>query len=129
MKILISEDERKIAQDLQKALVNFGYNVLGIADNPIDTIRKIEELRPDLILMDADMKGDYSAFELTEYINEVFKLPVVFLTFYPENLNLFPEKVLNDYPYVLLEKPYNDRHLYVTIELAYNKYSESMYLL
>ena len=129
MKILISEDERKIAQDLQKALVNFGYNVLGIADSPIDTIRKIEELRPDLILMDADMKGDYSAFELTEYINEVFKLPVVFLTFYPENLNLFPEKVLNDYPYVLLEKPYSDRNLYVTIELAYNKYSESMYLL
>ena len=129
MKILISEDERKIAQDLQKALVNFGYSVLGIADNPIDTIRKIEELRPDLILMDVDMKGDCSTFELTEYINEVFKLPVVFLTFYPENLNLFPEKFLNDYPYVLLEKPYNDRYLYVTIELAYNKYSESMYLL
>ena len=75
------------------------------------------------------MKGDHSAFELTEYINEVFKLPVVFLTIYPENLNLFPEKILNEYPYVLLEKPYNDRQLYVTIELAYNKYSESMYLL
>ena len=127
MKILISEDERKIAQDLQKALVNFGYSVLGIADNPIDTIRKIEELRPDLILMDVNMKGDCSTFELTEYINEVFKLPVVFLTINPENL--FPEKVLNDYPYVLFEKPYHERQLYITIELAYNKYSESMYLL
>ena len=127
MKILISEDEKKIAQDLQKALVNFGYNVLGIADNPIDTIRKIEELRPDLILMDVDMKGDCSTFELTDYINEVFKLPVVFLAIYPEKL--FPKKVLNDYPYGLLVKPYSEKQLYVTIELAYHKYSESMYLL
>ena len=55
-KILIVEDEIIEAIDLQQRLENMNYNVVGIAGTGDEAIRKTEEFKPNIILMDIMLK-------------------------------------------------------------------------
>ena len=50
--ILIVEDERIIAIDLQRRLEKFGYQVVGIESTGEKAILQAREKLPDIILMD-----------------------------------------------------------------------------
>ncbi len=59
MKVLIADDEQKICQ-LICNLVDWdsiGMEVVGIANNGIDALKKIEQLKPNLVLTDIRMPG------------------------------------------------------------------------
>jgi len=56
-KILIVEDIIIVVTDLKERLNKLGYNIVGIADNGMDTLKIIEKTNPDLILMDIITKG------------------------------------------------------------------------
>ncbi|MCK5322842.1 MAG: response regulator, partial [Desulfobulbaceae bacterium] len=58
MRILVVEDEGIIAADIQSSLKNLGYHVSGVASSGEEAIRKAEEDRPDLVLMDIVIKGE-----------------------------------------------------------------------
>ena len=61
--ILIVEDERIVAMDIQNSLENLGYAIVGQADRGEDAVKKTEELHPDLILMDIGLKGEMDGIE------------------------------------------------------------------
>ena len=50
--ILIVEDERITAEIIQAALKKLGYAVSSIASTRKEAVKKAEELKPDLVLMD-----------------------------------------------------------------------------
>src|SRR3954447_15143147 len=51
-RILIVEDERIIAIDLQRRLTRLGYTVIALAASGTEAIQKASALRPDVVLMD-----------------------------------------------------------------------------
>jgi|GEM_PF-6953116 len=51
-KILVVEDEALTGMELEKKLVQWGYDVVGIVSSGEDAVEKALELEPDLILMD-----------------------------------------------------------------------------
>ena len=51
-RILIVEDEAIIAMEIENQLQNLGYDVTSIVDTGEKAIKKAEEDKPDLILMD-----------------------------------------------------------------------------
>ncbi len=51
-KILIVEDEAIIAMEVENQLQGLGYEVTSIIDTGDNAIKKAEENKPDLILMD-----------------------------------------------------------------------------
>src|SRR5262245_21715369 len=51
-RILIVEDERLIAVDLQRRLTRLGYTVVGIVASGSQAIALAYQLRPNLVLMD-----------------------------------------------------------------------------
>lgn len=78
--LLIVEDEVIFAKDLKITIEKMGYNVIGIESSGENAIKKIAEIKPDLVLMDIILKGDMDGIEATHHIWDRFKIPVVYIT-------------------------------------------------
>jgi len=80
--ILIVEDERLIAVDLQRRLTRLGYAVVALAASGMEAIQKALALRPDVVLMDIRLQGDMDGVEAAQQIHASAAIPVVFMTAY-----------------------------------------------
>ncbi len=126
MKILIIEDQLEIARELVSMLKKNNYEVVGVVNTGEQAISYIENERPDIVILDTQLQDEVSPVLLTRHINEVFDLPVIQLTVHsdPKSINVAMESK----PFGLLMKPVNETQLYVTLEMAYFKFSENLYL-
>jgi len=122
-RILIVEDEAIVATDIQSTLKALGYDVPAIAFSGEEALKKVEEIQPDLILMDIVLKGEMDGIEAAQQIRERFGIPVVYLTAYADSIILKRAKITEPFGYLL--KPFEDRELHSTIEMAlYKQQSE-----
>lgn len=79
--ILVIDDDDTITGLVNTVLTKEGYNV-HIANDGISGVKKAEELKPDIILMDITMPG-LDGYEATEKIKQnpiIREIPVIFLT-------------------------------------------------
>lgn len=80
-KILIIDDEEHIRYLYSEELTEEGYEVIT-AENGYRLLEKIEEEKPDLIVLDIKMV-DYNGLDLLQDIrNKFYDLPVVLCTAY-----------------------------------------------
>jgi DNA-binding LytR/AlgR family response regulator len=122
LNIFIVEDESIVAKDIQNSLTKLGYNVVGFANNGQDAIEKIEEMMPDLVLMDIMIKGNLTGIDVSEKIKEKMNIPVIFLTAYADEGTLSRAKITEPYGYIL--KPFKEIDLHSTIEMAVYKHQK-----
>lgn len=115
-KIVIVEDERIIALDIKNSLKKFGYEVPVIFSSGEKLLEEIEEIQPDLVLMDVQLKGKLDGVQTAEIISSQFQLPVVFLTAHTDEVTL--QRVKGTYPFGYIVKPFEERDLYATTEIA-----------
>jgi len=114
--IMVVEDERIVARNLQNELEGLGYKVPAIASSGKEALEKIEDTLPDLVLMDIVLKGDMDGVEVSDQIRDRFDIPVVYLTAYADDATLRRAKITEPYGYLV--KPYEEKELRTTIELA-----------
>ena len=119
-KILIVEDEIIIAEDLQRKLKSMEYDIIGIASSGEEAIKKIKENNPDLILMDIVIHGMMDGIETAAQIHSLFDIPVVYLTAYADEKTLQRAKITEPFGYLI--KPFKERELQITIEIALYKH-------
>lgn len=122
-KILIVEDEKIIALDLQRRLERFGYQVVGMASDGAEAIAAAKEREPDIVLMDIDL-GSMSrmdGIDAAKVIRAASGVPVVFLTAYSDEKTLERAKAVEPLGYIC--KPFKERDLYSTIDIALYKNS------
>ena len=118
-KILIADDEMIIAQDLKTSLTHFGYEVPAVVSSGKEAIKSAENINPDLVMMDINLKGEVPGIEAAERIQTSFDIPIVFMTaFLDENMM---QKAAATRPYGYLVKPFNERELLSTIQNAFFK--------
>ena len=115
-KILIVEDEVLIAADLESRLKGMGYKVCGNATTGKKALELVEQNQPDLVIMDIVLQGDMDGIDAAEVIRDKWSIPVVFLTAYADQDRL--ERAKLTYPFGYLLKPFQDRDLKITIEMA-----------
>jgi PAS domain S-box-containing protein len=115
-RILIVEDEAIIAMEVESQLQSLGYEVTSIVDNGEDAIRKAEEDKPDLMLVDIRIKGEIDGIDTAEVIRNRFGIPVIFSTAYLDQERIERAKITMPFGYVL--KPIQERDLRVTLEMA-----------
>ena len=115
--ILIVEDERIVADDIEKSLEDSGYTVFYVSSKE-DAIKKAEEV--DLILMDIALKGELDGIEAAQYIYSRFDVPIVFLTAHADENTLKKAKAAQPYGYIV--KPFEDKELRATIEMALHRH-------
>jgi PAS domain S-box-containing protein len=116
-RILIVEDQRLIAADLENTLKKLGYVVVGNVASGEDAIGKSEEVRPELVLMDVRLGGEMDGIGAAEVIRDRFDLPVVYLTAYADEETILRAKKTTPFGYLV--KPFNERELRATIEIAF----------
>jgi|GEM_PF-179704 len=115
-KILIVEDEIIVAADLTLRLQGLGYEVCGSAASGTQALELIEKESPDLVLMDIILRGEMDGIDAAEIIRSRWGVPVVFVTAYADRDRL--KRAQLAYPFGYLLKPFQDRDLQVTIEMA-----------
>jgi PAS domain S-box-containing protein len=114
--VLVVEDERIVSLDLQERLAGLGYQLAGVADTGEEALALVADRRPDLVLMDIGLRGGVDGIEAADAIGRKFQTPVVLMTASSEEATFDRAKRVRPYGYLL--KPFADRELRVTIELA-----------
>ena len=119
-KILVVEDERVVAADIEESLRKLGYHVVGAAASGVGAIRRAVETEPDLVLMDIKLKGRMDGIDAAQELHERLGIPVVFLTAYADDSILARAKRSSPSGYVL--KPFDDRSLRSAVEIALDRH-------
>jgi diguanylate cyclase (GGDEF)-like protein/PAS domain S-box-containing protein len=118
--ILIVEDEKIVARDLQNALEDLGYRVPAIANSGELAIKKAYELNPDLILMDIRLLGEMDGISTAQIVVDELDIPVVYLTAHSDENTLARAKLTHPYGYLI--KPFEERELRAVVEVALYKH-------
>jgi CheY-like chemotaxis protein len=118
-KLLIVEDDFVVAASLQAELSEMGYQVIGLAPSSKGAIEHVRAERPELVLMDIKLQGGIDGIETAKKLRMEYDIPGVFLTAFAENGILERDK--QSEPYGYLVKPYEQKELKATIEMALNK--------
>lgn len=119
-RILIVEDEKIISLDLQRRLEKFDYNVVGLCTTGTEAVEKTGEFLPDIILMDIMLAGDIDGIDAAKQIKDQYQIPVIFLTAYADEKTLERAKEAEPFGYIL--KPFKEKELYTTIDIALYKH-------
>lgn len=119
-RILIVEDEQLVADDLRETLEYLGYNVVALVASGEDAIVQVELIQPDLVLMDIRLAGEMDGVEASQEIQSRFHVPVVYLTANADRATLERVKATHPFGYVL--KPFDERTLATTIEIALSRH-------
>ena len=119
--ILIVEDEAITALTLKLDLEDLGYEVIAIVDTGDDAIDHAVEHRPDLTIMDINLKGDMNGIEAAEKILAL-DLAVIYLTGNTDDIT-FNEAITTSPASGFLPKPYDINTLSKNVALAINRQS------
>jgi signal transduction histidine kinase len=120
-RILIVEDSRTMARDLEQRLTRLGFAVAGVTPSGEDAIRLADRERPDLVLMDIRLEGEMDGIAAADHIRGALGLPVVFLTAFADDATLRAASVTEAFGYII--KPPEDRELRIVIEMALYKHA------
>ncbi len=120
-RLLIVEDERIVAEDLRDMLKTLKYDVVDIVSSGEEAVEKAEQLRPDLVLMDIRLNGEMDGVQAAEIIWSRVEIPVTYLTANADEGTLERAKATLPFGYIL--KPFEERDLRTTIEIALYKHS------
>lgn len=118
-KILVVEDEIIIAYDI-KGYLDKDYEVIINITNADDAIIKIEEEKPDLILLDINLRADKDGISVGEYLLKKDTIPFIYITSYCDKATL--DRVKDTRPYGFIVKPFKADDLMSTVFLALNSF-------
>jgi DNA-binding response OmpR family regulator len=124
-KILIVEDDQKIAMALMIRLKANGYNPF-VAFDALSGAGQGRTFKPDLILLDISMPGG-NGFQLAETfhrIPETCETPIIFITA-SKNPDLL-QKAMDAGAMGLFEKPFDTDKLLSMIECKFNRLPEML---
>jgi len=118
LRVLIVEDDKSFALEVEMLIDELGYELLKIVDNSSEALQYIQKQQPDLILMDVDIKGGMNGIEVANSIAHL-KLPIIFMTASLDIGNY--KKAQKLLPIAYLIKPFDALSLQSTIEIAVKK--------
>ncbi|MCC5927082.1 MAG: response regulator [Bacteroidetes bacterium] len=125
-RLLIVEDERIVAMDLRHRLERFGYEVVDMVASGKAAMEAVETHQPDMVLMDIRIQGDIDGIETAALLHKKYDIPHIYLTAHRDGETINRAKHTEPFGYLL--KPFNDREIQTTIEMAVYKHDMSLKL-
>lgn len=116
LKILIVEDEMLIAANISIQLESLGYEILGIIPRGQEAINVVKCDKPDLVLMDINLKGEMDGIETATLMQLDGAIPIIYLSANTDEASFKRAKATN--PYAFLSKPFKKLDLKNALELA-----------
>jgi PAS domain S-box-containing protein len=118
--ILVVEDERIVACDIEESLLALGYDVVGTASSADECWTAVARRRPDLVLMDVRIQGDIDGIETARRLRSSYDIPVVYLTAYADERSI--ERACETAPHGYVLKPFRSGELRSAVEVALVKH-------
>lgn len=115
-KILIVEDEMIIAANISLQLTQLGYEVTGIIPRGEDALLHIEDNKPDILLLDINLKGKLDGIETAEAMQKNHNIPIIYLTANIDDAHF--NRAKQTHPFGFIAKPFKKLDLQRAIELA-----------
>lgn len=114
--ILIVEDDLVVRSNLEILLTDMGHHIVGFADNPIDALVLFSTKNPSIVIADISLEGATDGVDLVKKMNEVRRVPVLFLTAHGDEGVFKKAKAVS--PFAFITKPIERVNLERSIELA-----------
>lgn len=114
--ILIVEDERIVAMDLQEMLNRMGFDAFAIAGSADEALAVCAKVRPDVALMDIRIDGDLDGIQTAALLRERFDVPIVYLTAHADRAIVDQAKLTEPHGYLI--KPVREDELRTAITIA-----------
>lgn len=118
--VMIVEDERIFARDLQQQLRSLGYDSSASAASGEEALALARRRKPDVVLMDVHIKGAMDGVATAELLRAEHDVPVIFLTAHADDRTL--GRATSTGPHGYLLKPIKPAELRTTIEIAIAKH-------
>ena len=122
IKLLIVEDDMIIAAKISMQLTNLGYEVTGIVPRGEEAILHVEENKPDIVLLDINLKGALDGIETARIIHRNSDMPIIFITANTDEATFNRAKETR--PYAFINKPIKNIDLQRAIELTISRIAE-----
>jgi response regulator NasT len=120
-RVVVAEDEALIRMDLVEMLGEQGYDVVGEAGDGARAVELVEELRPDLVILDVQMPV-LDGIAAAERIAKQRIAPVVMLTAFSQRDLV--ERARDAGAMAYLVKPFSRTDLVPAIEMAVSRFGE-----
>ena len=125
-RILIVEDQRLIAADIEHTLRKVGYAIAGSVASGEEAVQLARSVSPDLILMDIRLRGPMDGIAAAGAIRDAMDVPILYLTANADEETILRAKGTSPSGYVV--KPFNERELRAAIEIALAKHESDLLL-
>jgi len=122
IRILIVEDDLLFAERLRIDLEEMGYIVIDVVDNAKAALHLVKITRPELVLMDINIRGEMDGISVAQQIFSLDPTPVIFITSLSDQSTF--DRAKKAHPFAYLLKPANKISLEHSIELAIQNFNE-----
>jgi len=114
-RILILEDERVVARDLQAILTRYGYDTCMAASGE-EALGIVKRDQPDVALVDIHLAGSLDGIETAQALRQQTDVGIVYLTAHGDEQTL--ERAEATEPLGYLVKPFSEPTLKATLQMA-----------
>ncbi len=122
-KILIVEDEYVVANDLRLILEKAGYRINGVAVSVEEAMECLQQQKPDIVLLDIMLEGKKSGIDLAR---ELRAQNIAFVYLSANSSQKILEEAKTTEPYGFLVKPFREKDLLVTLDIAWYRHQYSL---
>lgn len=123
--ILIVEDEAILYERLRMKLVQNHYSVDEYTPSVTQAIKHINTRRPDLVLLDIDLKGNETGLDLGERLHKEFKIPFIYVTQYDDDETFYKGLHTQHEDFIVKSKPHLDsKELFRKIQTVLNRHKK-----
>jgi signal transduction histidine kinase len=100
-KVLIVEDERIVARDLQGSLNEMGYDAFAIAASGEEALACAQAKCPDVVLMDIRIKGPTDGIHTADMLRKQFPMSIIYLTAHADGATVDRAKRTDPHGYLV----------------------------
>ncbi len=119
LNFLVVEDEMIISMCLENQLKQAGYHVLKVVASGEASITAARSYSPDVILMDINLAGKIDGISAAESILSEMKVPIIFMTGYPDKIHM--DRAQSLHPLGYFTKPVSIKKIQCCLQILDEK--------
>lgn len=116
VRILVVEDEPWIAMDLQRIILDAGYDAIGLAHDASEALHIAAETRPALVLMDIRLAGERDGIDAAMELLRRHGIRSIFVSGHLDGATRRRAEAAK--PYAMIDKPIDPDGLIAAIKRA-----------